>query len=535
MVCGTKKFIQTKIQIHHLLFASHYFGIWLHKSKKDCTFVVKCRFLVIMLTKHYIISLLSLVLGCASCQWHEAEAVIAMADSIDQTQHVIYNDTAALGLVIRQLDNPMGRVFKHSTLGKAYYYMGRNLEDSYQQIAEAAKCYIEADRLQIDDPIYRGRVNTCMGYICGQSCNDSMALIFNERAYHIYREYNNKWYYAHALLSKSESLVEIQSYPEADSLLHIAETYELDSTYQARYYEIKGLYFYKQQQYDSALVYFRYCEKTMQKNTNRCLLFLYIMRTYLNKEQLSMAVPYAQFLVDNSDNTNHLINAYYCLMKDAEEQNNIELLSTYAHKRADAQKMFRDMIKNYTSAMSYLVKYVSNPNPLRWFWTTLLGVTLLCIILIFSIVIYRKHSIIHLQVATNNLQEATEKIEELSTCLEKQVKEQKNNFYNPYLLNILKRYPTPPNRWNEYSILKKDLDPYLHDWLIALENLKLTNREKVFCIFIFIYRHLPISEVADYMNITDRAVRVLKNRILKKIGISSSEFSNFLHNLSNCK
>ena len=92
-----------------------------------------------------------------------------MADSIDQTQHVIYDDTAALGLVIRQLDNPMGRVFKHSTLGKAYYYMGRNLEDNYQQIAEAAECYIEADRLHIDDPIYRGRVNTCMGYICDQN------------------------------------------------------------------------------------------------------------------------------------------------------------------------------------------------------------------------------------------------------------------------------------------------------------------------------------------------------------------------------
>ena len=484
-----------------------------------------------MLTKHYIILLLSLVLGCASCQWHEAEAVIAMADSIDQTQHVIYDDTAALGLVIRQLDNPMGRVFKHSTLGKAYYYMGRNLEDSYQQIAEAAKCYIEADRLHIDDPIYRGRVNTCMGYICKQNCNDSLALIFYENSSQFFKESNNEWYYAHSILNISYHLINLSQYNQADSLLRFTRTISIDSAYTARYYEIKGLYFYQQQQYDSALVYFRYCEKTMQKNTNRSLLFLYIMRTYLNKEQLSMAVPYAQFLVDNSDNTNHLINAYYCLMKDAEEQNNIELLSTYAHKRADAQKMFRDMIKNYTSAMSYLVKYVSNPNPLRWFWTTILVVTLLCIILILSIVIYRKHSVVRLQVATNNLQEATEKIDDLSTRLEKQAKEQKNNFYNPYLLNILKKYPTPPNRWNEYSILKKDLDPYLHDWLIALENLKLTNREKVFCIFIFIYRHLSIAKIADYMNNTDRAVRVLKTRLSQKLGISSAQLIDYLQDL----
>ena len=51
--------------------------------------------------------LLPLMLGCASCQWHEAKEVIAVADSIDQTQHVIYDDTAALGGVIRTLENPL--------------------------------------------------------------------------------------------------------------------------------------------------------------------------------------------------------------------------------------------------------------------------------------------------------------------------------------------------------------------------------------------------------------------------------------------
>ena len=120
-----------------------------------------------------------LLLCFSSCSsWHEAKAVIAMADSIDQTEHVIYDDTAALGKAIRCLDNPFGRVLMSNTLGKAYYYMGRNLEDYHQQVAGAAKCYIEVDRLQIDDPIYRGRVNSCMGYICAQNNNDSLALIF---------------------------------------------------------------------------------------------------------------------------------------------------------------------------------------------------------------------------------------------------------------------------------------------------------------------------------------------------------------------
>ena len=107
---------------------------------------------------------LGMLCVCSSCQWREAKEVIAKADSLDQIEHVIYDDTAALRNVIRCLDNPFSRVLMSNTLGKAYYYMGRNYSLS-DQIAEAAECYIEADRLQIDDPIYRGRVNSCMGYI----------------------------------------------------------------------------------------------------------------------------------------------------------------------------------------------------------------------------------------------------------------------------------------------------------------------------------------------------------------------------------
>ena len=124
---------------------------------------------------------LGMLCVCSSCQWREAKEVIVKADSIDQTEHVIYDDTAALRNVIRCLDNPFSRVLISNTLGKAYYYMGRNYSLS-NQIAEAAECYIEADRLQIGDPIYRGRVNSCMGYICAQNNNDSLALIFYDRA-----------------------------------------------------------------------------------------------------------------------------------------------------------------------------------------------------------------------------------------------------------------------------------------------------------------------------------------------------------------
>ena len=478
--------------------------------------------------------LLSLVLGCASCQWHEAEAVIAMADSIDQTQHVIYDDTAALGLVIRQLDNPMGRVFKHSTLGKAYYYMGRNLEDNYQQIAEAAECYIEADRLHIDDPIYRGRVNTCMGYICGRNNSDSLALIFYERACKDFKNSNDKWRYAQNLLSRSIFNINLHKYTVGDSLLQVAQLYQLDNAYRARCLEAKGRYFYEQQKYDSALVYFNQGLEYWQTKEDRCFSYLKIMQSYyFGYKDVDSTTHYAKLLISLSNKPNFLVNAYYCLMLDANTKNNSEQLSHYAHARADAQTLLRKNVSELAESTSILETYLSNPHPLRKIWVIIICSIVFCLFFSVGIIAYRKYIVMRMQSTETNLQVAQERIEDLSNRLEEQEAQKQTHYHDKNLAKILKKYPTPPNRWNEYSLLKKDVEPYLYNWLIALELLGLTNREKVFCVFIFVYRHLPISEVADYMNITNRAVRVLKTRVAQKLGITSVELIDYLQKLTN--
>ena len=175
-----------------------------------------------------LLGVLFLLCSFASCRWQAARDVIAMADSIDQNHHMVYDDTVALGHTIRTLDNPFGRLLMSNTLGKAYYYMGRNFSLS-NQIPEAADCYIEADRLQIDDPIYRGRVNSCMGYICAQNCSDSLALIFYERASEDFKESGNEWRYAQSVLNLVMRHIALQQYTFADTLLQIAQTYQLDS------------------------------------------------------------------------------------------------------------------------------------------------------------------------------------------------------------------------------------------------------------------------------------------------------------------
>ena len=492
---------------------------------------------------YHILCVLGLTFLFSSCGWHEAKEVIATADSLDQTEHVIYDDTAALGRIIRSLDNPFGRVLMSNTLGKAYYYMGRNLEDYHQQVAGAARCYIEADRLQINDLIYRGRVNSCIGYICAQNNSDTLALIFYERASEDFKESGNEWRYAQGLLNIILYSIGSQMFTRADSLLQIAQSYQLDSAYQARYYETRGLYFYEQQQYDSALVYFNQGLNYWQSEAAKCFSYLKIMQVHLKIEDLTKALPYSQLIIKNSNNPNYISNAYYCLMQSAEQEGNITLVSNYASSREDMNRLLEEYKEPYTQAVTIIEDYKRNPHPSRWF-----GIVISCFLVIFFITIgciitYRKHTATRLSDVTNRLQdtttllhEANEKIEDLSTRVKKQEDMEslsKSSYYFNKSINAVRtEFPAPSNKWNDYKRLKKDIAPWLHNWLRALDQLNLADREKILCIYTLLYPHLSTAKLADYMNYDKDGIRVFKTRIVQKLGIKSSQLPSFLRKLS---
>ena len=471
------------------------------------------------------IILLLLPVLLASCGWQEAKDVIAVADSLDQTEHVIYDDTAALGQTIRTLDNPMGRLLMSNTLGKAHYYMGRNLSLS-NHIAEAAEHYISADRLQIDDPIYRGRVNSCMGYICAQNNNDSLALIFYERSNNAFEESGNEWYYAQSLLNVSQCHVYLHRFDKADSLLNIAQTHQLDNAYSARFYETCGLYFYERQEFDSALICFQKGLGYWQNEQDKCFSCLKIMQThYFGYKDLDSAMYYAHKLISISDNPNYITNAYYCLLQDAKEKEDINKLSQYTHARADAQKLLLNVTNQRAEALPKVEEYTQNPHPWRWVWITLTIIVVICIILAIGAAVYRQRN--HM---------ACEQIDQLSTHIENQearlTQELEYRQFHEKLSDIVNKYHTPHKRWRQYSLLKRDINPWLHTWFQKLDTLPLSEQEKIFCTISLIYSHLTDVEIAEYMCYAKESIRIIKYRLLKKIGISNAEFSDFLHNLS---
>ena len=51
---------------------------------------------------YHILCVLGLTFLFSSCGWQEAKEVIATAERMDKTEHVVYDDTAAIAGVIRK-------------------------------------------------------------------------------------------------------------------------------------------------------------------------------------------------------------------------------------------------------------------------------------------------------------------------------------------------------------------------------------------------------------------------------------------------
>ena len=304
-----------------------------------------------------------LITSMSSCQsWHEAKEVIAKADSL-LANGVIMRDTAALAATIRTLDNPVGRMCEREQLVKAYYLMGRNLDDYSHNFSDAAEYYIKADRLKTKDYVLRGRINSCMGYICKQDSCFKEALVFYERSSKSFKASGNEWYYAHNLLNVAEQYVNLREYDKADSVLSIAETYNIDSAYYASQLDIKAMKFYNQQMYDSALVCLLSIKDYQRNIEDRCFSYLILARCYNKSDNLENAKVYAEYVYNNSNIPSYRSNVCYVLMQISKKECNIDDLSNYSHTREDEDRKLRTDNESCAQATMNLKTYLHNPYP----------------------------------------------------------------------------------------------------------------------------------------------------------------------------
>ena len=502
----------------------------------------------------------------SSSRVREAERTIAIADSMD-VEHQLYSDTSALRAAIHTLRKPIIRHLHRNTLAAAYYYMGRNLEDNCSLIPDAADCYIACDRLQPDDPIRRGRVNACMASICTRQVEDSLALVFRQRSTEAFRESGDTARYAYGLLFLSENYCKLGEYHIADSLWREAQTFPLDSARHACLLETKGIRFYCQQQYDSALTCFLQVLNYPRGDEYKCFDCTKIAQIYESMGLSALAYPYADYVVQHSANLSQISNAYYTLIKQAEQNGDAALVAVYSHNREDVGREKREMEKAYTMAVAKCRDYIAQPHPYRS-WKIAVCITILACGLLFLLLLLLQHrkrialwqrdAKIRAQgmaIARKNmaLQDKDAVIEELKiqlqtqttmlqhTAIQLQQTEQQlqhktslvqdlvhlvNTHREPEVslqLEYLQlRYPHPDKRWNTYSVLQKDMGHLLLGVCKHLEQKSLSPREITVCMCSLIYTSTTLADMAQYLCYSENSIRAIRTRIAKKLGIDSA-------------
>jgi hypothetical protein len=323
----------------------------------------------------------------ASCQsWHEAKEVIAEADSL-LAKCMIMRDTVALARAIEALDKPFSRMLAREELAEAYYLMGRNLDDYHHNFAEAADYYIAADRLKTNDLILRGRINSCMGYLCKQDSCFEEALIFYERANEAFAESGNERRYANGLVSIAEQYVNLKDYTKADSVLSIAEAYKIDSAYYADVVDVKAMALYNQCLYDSALISLLSIKDYPRNNEARCYSYKMIVQIYDTTDCLNEAYDYAKYIIHYSNNPSFRSNAYYVLINLSNKWGNINDLADFSYCREDNNSMLRHISESYAEASLGLRNYLRNPNPYRN-RNIIIVIILLCLVVTIGIALY---------------------------------------------------------------------------------------------------------------------------------------------------
>lgn len=471
-----------------------------------------------------------LAISSTSCaRWHDAKAVVSEADSLLVHGEII-EDTALLAATINTFNGPLGYVFARNDLSKAYYHMARNFYHAHDY-ATAADYYILCDRLKPSDPMYKGRVNSCMGFLCKQDSCFAEALEFYERANEAF--VNDERRYANGLVSIAEQYVCLKDYAKADSVLKIAAGYDVDSAHYARMVDVYALSLYNQQLYDSALVHLLSIKDYPRNLDARCYSYQLIMHCYEFQNQLIECPYYAQYIINNSKNPSFRSNAYFFLMCDAKNRNAVEEFARYSTYREDEDRILRHVAESYAQASVKLREYLNNPYSIH---AKEILIILFCVIVIAIWAIWYSRKRINRKIASEKKQMEQEIAKWKDGILQKMNEEKAISEIEKrkMILNVVMDYA------DEFAIDKPIWDNDKEIFRLAdscfgfiIYRLKhtyhLRNSELKICLMVLL--DFSNKEIARMVSYKEDSYPTIKRRLATKLGTSSSEMRNFLLDL----
>ena len=465
----------------------------------------------------------SLCLLCVLAVWFsacsgvgESERIVAIADSLDTKQEV-YSDTAALRRVVLQWDKPIVRTLRHNALGRVYYYLGRNYDDCYCDYTSAAQCYIQSDRLGMDSPLARGRVNACMGYICSQHNADSLALWYNARALQCFQTAGDSFYCASALLTLSVSYASLGDYAKSDSIWRAADRYALsDTDFEEYRCDSRIYYFMHRSEYDSALVWLQKVPPTTS------LRMVQRARAWEYMGRMDSAAWYAEQVIARSVDRAHRVGAYYILHKQAVAEGDMQRANELAAARMGEMRQQTQEVEGKLTAVHALQTYreqCEQTSIWQWLWGMLVLLAAIgagCIFIGYKRFVRLR---LHESDLTQQLHDMTQAqavhLQQKSEAMETTLSQKKPLFAigNPIWQDEKKlTQQADSHLFNIYTRLHEQYGIDMQDFRICLLTLFDASR----------------SEIAETIHRAVSSVPKLRSNTAKKLGTSNTQLRAFL-------
>ena len=471
--------------------------------------------------------------GCSSRAIHEAEAVVAQADSLWQAG-LMYGIDAGDSLTLAQAYKTLGDIplpFGEGLgLGSPYahscYHYGKLLR-AKDHPAEAMQAFINATHSRTRDYHILGRVYSNMGSICHLAGDFPLSYDMYERSANCFLADNDSLSYYFLL---NDMAFELAEQGKKDScfniIVNIKNHASYDSVLLAYCWITQAQACLKCKQYDSLIFY---AQQSKQIASTLPSSSLQLAQAYSYLGERDSATYYALLVLNNTNELFDVNNALYILTNDDMSKDK-EAIRETAADRSDVQKLLSDNQGKLSQAVQLLELDLAKTPDLRWLYAVIATIIVIgsCLLLY----IHRKrnqHKLLSQQVddLTSRTIAMQVKNEELSQSYSNNYNQIKEDIDHKCALLQDSGKIKKTLAWKNYHTMCTIVDKQFYLLASKLQSKQLLNETEIrLCILTLL--DCGYDQMAELLYYAPNGIGKLKLRVAKKLGTSAKGLRSYL-------
>ena len=484
----------------------------------------RCRYIVFLLLAGLVGQ------GCSSRAIHEAEAVVAQADSLWQAG-LMYGIDAGDSLTLAQAYETLGAYqflspftfHPSSSFTHACYHYGKLLR-AKDDPENAMRCFINATHSRTRDYHILGRVYSNMGSICHLAGDFPLSYDMYEKSAEMNLRNGDSLLYFYNLNNMAYELAEQGKKEETMALLNTIPVIDEDLSSLTNF--TKAELYMKIGHYDSA-IYYAHSARISEISSIGASLILAQSYSFLEIED--SAVYYANFIIGHSNSLSSINNALYILSND-DKTKDIDAVRQTSADRSDTQKMIAIQQGKLSQAVQLLEQDLAKTPDLRWLYAVIATIIVIgsCLLLY----IHRKrnqHKLLSQQVddLTSRTIAMQVKNEELTQSYSNNYNQIKEDIDHKCTLLHDSEKIKRTLAWKNYHTMCTIVDKQFCMLASKLQSKQLLNETEIrLCILTLL--DCGYDQMAELLYRSPSSMGTLKIRVAKKLGTTSKNLRLYL-------